>query len=191
MQGWELRERRRRSGLTLAQVSRASGTAESNVSAYERGAKVPRQRTISRILATVDAGTSSVVHERRLLTFPAAAAALRRGVKQGWSTADLLRLVRQVRSDSRWLVTDADRAAFFAEPSTTGDQRWDAMLAANAENLALESGLPVPPWTAGHALPTFWFVGSTPSLHAYAFSRTPISMQVRGVMVDPADLDAV
>jgi len=191
MQGWELRERRRRSGLTLAQVSRASGTAESNVSAYERGAKVPRQRTISRILATVDAGTSSVVHERRLLTFPAAAAALRRGVKQGWSTADLLRLVRQVRSDSRWLVTDADRAAFFAEPSTTGDQRWDAMLAANAENLALESGLPVPPWTAGHALPTFWFVGSTQSLHAYAFSRTPISMQVRGVMVDPADLDAV
>lgn len=186
-----MRERRRRSGLTLAQVSRASGTAESNVSAYERGAKVPRQRTISRILATVDAGTSSVVHERRLLTFPAAAAALRRGVKQGWSTADLLRLVRQVRSDSRWLVTDADRAAFFAEPSTTGDQRWDAMLAANAENLALESGLPVPPWTAGHALPTFWFVGSTPSLHAYAFSRTPISMQVRGVMVDPADLDAV
>jgi transcriptional regulator with XRE-family HTH domain len=191
MQGWELRERRRRSGLTLAQVSRASGTAESNVSAYERGAKVPRQRTIRRILATVDAGTSSVVHERRLLTFPAAAAAVRRGVKQGWSTADLLRLVRQVRSDSRWLVTDADRAAFFAEPSTTGDQRWDAMLAANAENLALESGLPVPPWTAGHALPTFWFVGSTPSLHAYAFSRTPISMQVRGVMVDPADLDAV
>lgn len=186
-----MRERRRRSGLTLAQVSRASGTAESNVSAYERGTKVPRQRTIIRILATVDAGTSSVVHERRLLTFPAAAAAVRRGVKQGWSTADLLRLVRQVRSDSRWLVTDADRAAFFAEPSTTGDQRWDAMLAANAENLALESGLPVPPWTAGHALPTFWFVGSTPSLHAYAFSRTPISMQVRGVMVDPADLDAV
>jgi transcriptional regulator with XRE-family HTH domain len=191
VQGWELRERRRRSGLTLAQVSRASGTAESNVSAYERGTKVPRQRTIIRILATVDAGTSSVVHERRLLTFPAAAAAVRRGVKQGWSTADLLRLVRQVRSDSRWLVTDADRAAFFAEPSTTGDQRWDAMLAANAENLALESGLPVPPWTAGHALPTFWFVGSTPSLRAYAFSRTPISMQVRGVMVDPADLDAV
>ncbi len=189
MQGWELRQRRRQSGLTLAQVSRASGTAESNVSAYERGAKAPRPRTLERILAIVDAGQGSVVHERHLVTFPAAAAAIRSGIKQGWTTADLLRLIRQLRSDFRWLVTDADRAAFFGEPSTTGDQRWDAMLASNAENLALEGGLPVPPWTVGHALPMFWFVGSTPSLHAYAFSRTPISMQVRGVMVDPDDLE--
>ena len=65
------------------------------------------------------------------------------------------------------------------------------MLAASTEDLALREGLEAPSWSAGHALPTFWFVGSSPSLQAYAFAHSPISMQVRGVMVDPADLEAV
>jgi hypothetical protein len=96
-----------------------------------------------------------------------------------------------MRSNARFVSTDTDRAAFFAQPSTTGDQRWDAMLAANVEDLALRGGFAVPAWTAGHALATFWFVGSSPSLQAYAFARTPLSLQVRGVMVDPGDLEAV
>ncbi|MFN8081356.1 MAG: helix-turn-helix transcriptional regulator [Kineosporiaceae bacterium] len=191
MHGWELRERRRRNGLTLAQVGRASGTAQSNISAYERGSKVPAPRTAARVVASIDAGSRSVVHARGLQTFPAAAAQLRRGLREGRSTADLLRVVRQTRSDAKWLQTRADREIFFAEPSTTGDARWDAMLAASAEDLALTTGVDPAPWTPGHVLPTFWFVGSSPSLHAYAFSHTPISMLVRGVMVDPADLVAV
>jgi transcriptional regulator with XRE-family HTH domain len=191
MEGWELRERRRRSGLSLAQVARASGTAETNVSAYERGAKDPAARTLARILAAVDAAADSPVHTMTLLTFPATAAAVRRGLRAGWSTADLLRTVRELRSHERLLADDHDRAIFFAEPSTTGDRRWDAMLAANAEDLAMRRGAPAPAWSAGHALPTFWFVGTGTALRAYAFARSPISMQVRGVMVDPADLDAV
>jgi transcriptional regulator with XRE-family HTH domain len=190
MDGWELRERRGRR-LTLAQVARAAGTSESNVSAYERGAKAPSARTLARLLAAIDAGPDSPVHAHTLLTFPAAAALIRRGLRAGWSTADLLRVVRELRSNERLLTTDADRAAYLAEPSTTGDPRWDAMLAANAENLALRDDRPAPEWSRGHALPTFWFVGSGPALRAYAFARTPISMQVRGVIVDPADLEAV
>ncbi len=152
---------------------------------------MPSPRTIARLIAVIDAGSASVVHERRLLTAPAAAAAIRQGLRSGWSTADLLRVVRQMRSDYRHLSTTADRAALLAEPSTTGDPRWDAMLAGSVEDLSLRDRTEPPPWCRGHALPTFWFVGSTPSLHAYAFARTPISMQVRGVMVDPADLEAV
>lgn len=191
MDGWELRRRRRDQGLTMRQVARASGTCESNVSAYERGALVPAPRTLARLVAGIDAGAESPIHTRRLLTAPAAAAMIRRGLREGWSTADLLRVVREMRSNARFVVTDRDRAAFLAEPSTTGDPRWDAMLAASTEDLALRGGFDVPAWTAGHALRTFWFVGSSPSLHAYAFARSPLSMQVRGVMVDPADLEAV
>lgn len=191
MDGWELRERRRAAGLTLREVARAAGTAESNVAAYERGTKVARSATVERILTAVDAGADSPVHRQTLLTFPAAASELRRGLRAGWTTAELLRLVRELRSNFGHLRDDADRAVYFARPATTGDQRWDAMLAANAEDLSLRAGLPAPPWSAGHALPTFWFVGSSPSLRAYAFARSPISMQVRGVMVDPGDLAAV
>lgn len=191
MNGWEIRERRLRAGLTLSAVARAAGTAESNLSAYERGTKVPSQRTIRRLLAVMDAGRTSPVFTQRLLTTAAAASAIRAGLRQGWPTADLLRVVRELRSNSRHLTADADRVAFFAEPSTTGDQRWDAMLAGNAEDLALTMGVHPPVWSRGHALPEFWFVGSMPELQAYAFAYTPFPMQVRGVMVDPADLEAV
>lgn len=190
MNGWELRRRRRQQGLTLRQVARAAGTTESNVSAYERGAKVPSPDTLTRLLAMVEAGAGSPIHTGQLSTVPAAASLIRRGLRQGWPTADLLRIVREMRSHRR-LVGDADRSAFLSAPSTTGDQRWDALLAGAVEDLALRAGEPVPAWTAGHTLPTFWFVGSSPGLQAYAFARTPISMQVRGVMVDPADLEAV
>ena len=182
---------RRKNGLTLREVARSGGTSEPNVSAYERGAKRPSARTLERLVAVIEAGADSPVHRGQLLTASATAAALRQGLRLGWSTADLLRLVREMRSNATLVAEPADRAAFFAAPSTTGDPRWDAMLAASVEDLCLRHGLDPPAWTIGHALPTFWFVGSSHSLDAYVFARTPISMQVRGVMVDPADLEAV
>ena len=161
------------------------------MSAYERGTKVPGPVTLDRLIAVIEAGSRSPIHQRNLLTVAATAAGLRGGLRGDWSTADLLRLVREMRSNSRFVMTPVDRTAFFFEPSTTGDQRWDAMLAGSVEDLALRGGFDPPRWCAGHALPKFWFVGSTPSLHAYAFARSPLPFQVRGVMVDPADLEAV
>lgn len=191
MQGWELRERRRSRGLTLRQVARAAGTSETNVSACERTTKTADAKTMQRIVAAVEAGSASPVHTRNLMTAPSAAAAIRHGLREGWTTADLLRLVREMRSNSGQVDTPEDRSIFLAEPMTTGDRRWDAMLAGCAEDLAMSNGWPVPPWTRGHALPSFWFVGSAPSLRAYAFARSPFSLHVRGVMVDPADLESV
>lgn len=125
------------------------------------------------------------------MTVPAAARALRSGLADGWPTADLLRVVREMRANSA-LVTDAvERARFFAAPDSTGDARWDALLAGAAEDLALRDGFAPPAWSRGHALPEFWWVGAGASLRAYAFARSPISMQVRGVMIDPADLESV
>jgi transcriptional regulator with XRE-family HTH domain len=178
-------------GLTLRQVARAAGTSETNVSAYERGTKVPSQRTLGRIVAVVDAGAQSVIHTRNLMTVPATAAALRAGLRAGWRTADLLRLVREMRSNERFITDDADRAAFLAEPSTTGDPRWDAMLAGVTEEMAMRENVPVPEWTRGKALPEFWFVSEGLSLRAYAFAHSPFSLQVRGVMLDPSDLESV
>jgi transcriptional regulator with XRE-family HTH domain len=189
--GWELRQRRRAAGLTPHQVARAAGTAESNVSAYERSAKTPNRRTLERLRAAIDAGADSPIHAAGRLTFPAAAAALRRGLAQGWSTAELLRVVRQLRSDARALERKRDRVACFAEPSTTGDRRWDVLLAGVAEDLALRGGFEVPAWTRSGTLRPAWFVTSAPSLEAYVFARSPFPLQVRGILLDPADLEAV
>jgi predicted transcriptional regulator len=81
---------RRQADLTLAQVARAAGTSETNVSAYERGVKRTSARTARRLRAVIDAGAASRIHTARLSTAPATAATLRRGLRGGWSTAAAL-----------------------------------------------------------------------------------------------------
>jgi len=191
MNGWEIRERRRAAGLTARQVAEAIGTSETNVAAYERGDKTPSPKTLNRLLAACHAGRGSPIFINRLLTIPGAAAAVRKGLRAGWSTRDLLRLVRESRSNATWVERPEDVAVFFAAPSTTGDRRWDALLRGSTEELALRRGLVVPRWVQGLALPTFWFVGENRFFDAYAAAHSPPSLKVRGVMLDPSDLESV
>jgi len=188
---YELRSARQKGGLTLAAVARAAGTSATNVSAYERGAKRANDATLARLCAAVRAGSDSPIHRNRLVTVPAAAAAIRSGLRHGWSTADLLRIVRELRSNAAHLRNDTDRAAFYAQPSTTGDRRWDALLAAVTEMDALSDGRDVPAWARGHDLPHLWFVGSSPSLHPHALVHTPSPLAVRGIVLDGAALESV
>lgn len=189
--GYEARAARQAGGLALAAVARAAGTSESNVSAYERGAKRPNASTARRIGAAVRCGADSPIHRYRLVTVPAAAAAIRTGLRHAWSTADLLRVVRELLANAVHLRSEADLEAFYAEPSTTGDRRWDALLAAVTELAALEQDRSVPAWSRGHELPHLWFVGSLRGLDAYALAHTPPSLAVRGIVLDGADLESV
>lgn len=189
--GYEMRAARQRSGLSLAAVARAAGTSATNVSAYERGTKRANRATRARLVAAVRAGADSAIHRNRLVTIPAAAAAVRAGLRKGWPTADLLRIVRELRSNATHLRNEVDRAAFYARPSTTGDRRWDALLAGVTEMDALRDGRDVPAWARGHDLPHLWFVGSSPSLHAHALVHTPSSLAVRGIVLDGAALETV
>ncbi|MDX6198273.1 MAG: hypothetical protein QOJ79_1424 [Actinomycetota bacterium] len=191
MQGWEIRDRRRKAGLTTGQVADAIGTSATNVAAYERGDKTPNPATLARLLAAINAGAASPIFVHRLLTVPATAAALRKGLRAGWSTRDLLRLVRESRSNAKWVERAEDVAVFLGAPSTTGDRRWDALLAGSTEQLALTRAMDVPRWVRGHGLPTFWFVSENPRFDAYALAHSPPSLKVRGVMLDPSDLESV
>lgn len=191
MTPYELRSKRLANGLTLAAVARAAGTSTSNVSAYERGAKRPSDATVGRLTAVIDVGVNSPIHVNRLMTVPAAASAIRAGLRDGWAVGDVLRIVRELRSNAKWVRDDKEWDAYYAQPSTTGDRRWDAMLAGVTEMDALRSGHEVPGWARGHGLPHLWFVGSNPGLHAYALAHSPASLAFRGVMVDGASLESV
>lgn len=188
---YDLRAKRRESGLSLAAVARAAGTSATNVSAYERGDKRPNDGTLARMRGAVSVGADSPIHRNRLVTVPAAAAAIRAGLRHGWSTADLLRVVREMRANAAHLRTGDDHAAFYAQPSTTGDRRWDALLAGVTEMDALRAGTAVPTWSRGYDLPHLWFVGSSPSLHPHALAHTPSSLAARGIVLDGATLESV
>lgn len=191
MNGWEWRDHRRAAGLTLRQLAHAAGTSETNLAAYERGTKIPNKATVCRISTLLAAGPDSPIFTQRAMTSASLAAAIRREIKTGGSLSDRLRLVRQFTTSAQRLVSPADREAMFAGPSTTGDPRWDALVAGVVEGLAIKTGEPPPPWTADKRLDSFWFVNSMPELHAYSFAHTPISLQVRGVILDEADLESV
>lgn len=193
MQGWELRERRTATGLTLAAVARCAGTSPPNLSAYENDRKRPNEATLNRVTAAIAAGPTSPIHRSALLTVPACVAAIRSDVRSGKaSTGDTLRYVRETINNTVFVLDDAtDRAAFFAEPSTTGDRRWDALIAGVVDYLAGKHGFDRPDWTAGRYVTPFWFVGSTPALHAYAYAHSPAPLAYRGVFIDPADLESV
>jgi transcriptional regulator with XRE-family HTH domain len=191
MEWQDLRAARRNAALTLRDVARAAGTSETNVSAYERGVKRPSRLTMERLEAVLATEAGSPLFRHNLLTVPAAAAMIRSALRDGWPTVDVLRIVRELVSNVSELDADADYAAFFAVPSTTGDPRWDAMLAGVTEDAALRAGRTPPPWTVGHALDRFWFVGSLPGMNAWVLAHSRPSLRVRGVIVDPDSLQSV
>ncbi len=76
------------------------------------------------------------------------------------------------------------------EPESTGDVRFDALLAAAAEHLAARYGLAGPLWTAmpERFLDRAWWVSDLPSAKVLAMKWTPASFRRRGVYLDAHDL---
>lgn len=77
-----------------------------------------------------------------------------------------------------------------SEPPTTGDPRYDALLAAIAEHLAGRYGLPGPLWscTLERFLDVPWWMSSLPSARTQAVLWTPASFRRRGIYLDRHDL---
>ena len=80
----------------------------------------------------------------------------------------------------------AERMGLVAqEPMSTGDARYDAMLAAIAEYLCTREGMLAPEWVedSKRFLDQWWFVSGIRSLHADAIVHSPISFARRGVFI--------
>ena len=126
------------------------------------------------------------------MTVPGAAAGIRAGIRDGWTTEDLLRIVCECINNSAWLETPVDRAIFFARPSTTGDPRWDALLAGVVEHLSREAGREPPAWVLGvRALAAEWYVVSISGMFDWTVENTPEPLARRKVLVDSYSLEAV
>jgi len=102
---------------------------------------------------------------------------------------EALRWVAQFVTEFRRAAV-ADRPSLIrGEPPTTGDRRWDALLAGVVEHLCFHHGLPVPDWVVRPArfLDRWWFVTPYRSLHASAFAETPAALANRGVFIHSVD----
>jgi len=70
-------------------------------------------------------------------------------------------------------------------PAATGDERFDALLAAMVEHLCARWGVPVPGWVddPDRYVEPWWFVSGLRNLHASALAESPISFARHGVFV--------
>lgn len=109
------------------------------------------------------------------------------------SLPTLLRLIAQGISDFRSLSQAHDQRFFLREPQSTGDARWDALLAGVAAREARIAGIAIPRWTTkpDRFLHKAWFPTQTPALRALAFVESPADFAIRNVYLDPAELESV
>lgn len=120
------------------------------------------------------------------------ALAVRRELEIGTDEADLLRIVIQAADDFAGL-DDESRASFLAEPASTGDARYDALIAGLAVYLVQLAGMgTTPDWTRHESryLTRMWWVGlpEGSGRRAFVLQRTPAYFKARGVMFNPDNL---
>jgi len=111
-------------------------------------------------------------------------------------------LAQDTDADRRWLLllefleeyehepAPARSTLVAAEPASTGDVRWDALLAGVAEWLAGRDDFTPPGWVHSphRTLSTSWCPYELGSLRRLASDNAPPEIRRHGVLVDPYDL---
>jgi hypothetical protein len=100
------------------------------------------------------------------------------------------KLVWEFLEEYRWEPADAQPSLVRDEPPLTGDERWDALLAALAEHLAAGHDLAPPDWAEPRVLRRPWFPAQLRVQRADALVHAPAAFRKHGVYLSAADLEA-
>jgi len=127
---------------------------------------------------------------RTWLTAPEAATAVRDELDAG-DEVFAMRIVARLLADLRALERPGDITRCLAPPSTTGDRRWDTLVAAAVGRECRHKGVvDTPTWTDPSPLSTWWFpLLADPILTARAMQRTPVDLAARGIWLDARALE--
>lgn len=125
---------------------------------------------------------------RRWSTAADAAESARRALEDG-DEDFALRLIIQARDDLLRLSDPASIEAWAEEPGSTGDRRFDTLLAAVAARTLRALGTPVPAWAEDvEPLDEPWYPAELPSLRARADREAPDDLRRLGLMLTENDL---
>ena len=109
------------------------------------------------------------------------------------ATADVRvrwKLVWEFLEEYRWEPPENQTALLWPEPDPTGDERWDALLAALAEHLSAQHDLAPPLWAEARVLRRAWFPAELAIQRADALVRAPAAFRKHGVYLSAHDLSA-
>jgi hypothetical protein len=100
------------------------------------------------------------------------------------------KLIWEFLEEYRWEPMQLQLALLHDEPPPTGDERWDALLAALAEHLAAEHDAGPPAWTELRVLRRPWFPAELTIQRAEALVWAPAAFRKHGVYLSAHDLEA-
>jgi transcriptional regulator with XRE-family HTH domain len=186
-----LRTARMQAGLSQSAVAQLAKTSQSAIATYEAGNREPSLPVLQRLLAATG-------HQLSLSVLPDSSvyriADLALDIAQS-PTHDDKKKLRYVFEFMRGAQEDTApvNVLVSAEPKSTGDMRFDALLAGIAEDLCVLGGEVPPQWVNSDArtLKSAWWVSSLAAGRAQALLHCPAALRRRGVMIDRHDLEGV
>ncbi|GAA0337054.1 hypothetical protein NE235_24755 [Actinoallomurus spadix] len=110
-------------------------------------------------------------------------------LKNATDDATRWRLIAEFLEEYRQEGVEGRGRLLLREPLSSGDQRWDVLLAALAEHLAARDGRGAPSWAEGRCLRRFWFPFNTPAARVDAVVHAPAAFRRRGVFIAPQELE--
>ncbi len=187
---------RETAGLTQVEVASRLGTSQPVIARLEAGGRDPRLSTLQRYARVVgadievipspgpDSGTAARLADRIRARLSS----------QEESATVTFREVLQFLDDTRDLPSEDVAARLSVEPLSTGDRRWDAMVAAAVDWVASNGGMEPPRWVSAsrwQLRSPGWVLTPHERLHDLVRENTPAEFARHGVYVDSASLQSV
>jgi len=175
-------------GLTQAELAELAATSQSAIACYESGVRQPSWQVLERLVAATGYTLEvSIEPDTAVFTLADLAGEIRATQEDARRMRLVFEFLRAAQEDGHAL-----RLLVAAEPQATGDERFDALLAAVAEDLSVQQRIRPPSWAreTHRFLDGLWWVSSLPSARARALVHSPASYRRRGIMIDRHDLIA-
>jgi transcriptional regulator with XRE-family HTH domain len=190
---------RRRHGLSQRALAEVSAVPQSTLSEIEGGRREPSISLLSRIAESV--GSTLEVHLVELNRFSAVATAKTIKVRledEHRSLAErsdgALRSILDFRDALRRSRSEEE---FFAlsqsPPDSSGERKWDALLAAVVEDESARRRISPPRWTNDprRFVKPFWHLSDVPEFRYWELRTVPASFLRHGVLVNDEELASV
>jgi hypothetical protein len=129
--------------------------------------------------------------QRDWLTVAEFAAAIA-GEVDGGDEVFALRVLAKALSDVRSLSEPADVIRFLQKPTSTGDRRWDVLVASAVARECRLRRLDAPQWTDAEGVEPWWFPALIDeTLLPLTIQRTPPELARKGVWLDERALEVI
>lgn len=181
-----LRQARRATGLTQRALAAKARVPQPSVARVEAGARDLNVETLDTLLRST--GHQLIVVPTRRATAAAAAVAIGDFLTGGDHKAAFREVIQL--SDDLARSSACERVVLaFSTPPTTGDRRYDNLIAGLVENYLAEAGAPTPSWL--DSIPPLdepWHIDPYTSRHPEEIEQVPTHLRWRNVILDRSEL---